>query len=87
MVVDDVECHRQSARVGGVDETLQGIGATVGFVHRVPEHAVVAPSVGAVERVERHEFDELDTEVHEFVETVDRRVECASGVKVPTCIS
>ncbi len=86
MVVDDVECHCQSARVGGVDETLQGSGRRR-FVHRVPEHAVVAPSVGAVERVERHEFDELDTEIHEFVETIDRRVERASGVKVPTCIS
>jgi hypothetical protein len=75
VVVDDVLDDAESARVAGVDEALVGGRAAVGLLHRVPEHAVVAPVVGAVEAVDRQHLDEVDAEVDEVVEALDRRVE------------
>ena len=74
-----VDQHAEPAGVAGVDEPHQPVGAAVGLVHRVPQHAVVTPAVGAAERVDRHQLDEVDAEVDEVVELVDRRVEGAVG--------
>ena len=63
VVVDDVLHHGEAAGVAGVDEALVGVGAAVALVDRVPEHAVVAPVVVAVERVDREQFDEVDAEL------------------------
>ena len=61
--------------MAGVDQPHQTVRAAVGFVYRVPQHAVVTPAVGAVERVDRHQFDEVDAEVHQVVQLVDGGVE------------
>ncbi len=74
-----VDQHAEAAGVAGVDEADQCVGSAVGFVHRVPEHAVVAPAVGSAERVDRHQLDEVDTEVDQVVELLDRRVEGSCG--------
>ena len=77
MVVDDVEDHAQAAPVAGVDEALQPVRAAVRLVHRVPADAVVAPVVHAVERVDRHQLDQVDAQLDQVVEAVDGRVEGA----------
>ena len=63
--------------MAGVDEPDQPVGAAVRFVHGVPEHAVVAPAVRAAERVDRHQLDEVDAEIDQIVQLLDRRVEGA----------
>ncbi len=65
--------------VAGVDEPLVGVRAAVLLVHGEPGDAVVAPVVGAVEGVDRHHLDEVDAEVDEVVEPLDRGVEGAVG--------
>ena len=44
---------------------------------RIPEHAVIAPAVHPAERVDRHELDEVDAEIYQIVELLDRGVERA----------
>ena len=58
-----------------VDEPHQCIGPAVRFVHRVPQHPVVAPAVCSAEGVHRHHFDEVDAEIHQIVQLLDRRIE------------
>ena len=77
MVEHRVDQHAQTAAVAGVDEPHQAVGAAVRFVHRVPEHAVVTPAVRAAERVDRHQLDEVDAEIDQVVQLLDRRVEGA----------
>ena len=72
-----VDQHAQAAAMAGVDESDQPVGSAVGFVHRVPQHAVVAPAVRAGKRVDRHHLDEIDAEIDQIVELFDRRVEGA----------
>ena len=80
VVVDDVLDHAEARRRGSVDEALVGRRAAVGLVDGEPEHAVVAPVVGAVERVDRHQLDEVDAEGRRrWSSLVDRRVEGALG--------
>ncbi len=74
VVVDDVQSHREPAPVTLVDEPLQPVRAAVLFVDGVPEHAVVAPVVGAAPGRNRHQLDEADAEVDEVVEAADRGV-------------
>jgi hypothetical protein len=78
MIEYRVDEYAETTRVAGVDEADQPVGAPVGFVHGVPEHAVVSPSVRSAERVDRHHLDEIDTEFHKVVQLVDRGVECAT---------
>ena len=61
-----------------VDEPHQCVRPAVRFVHRVPQHAVVAPAVRSAEGVDRHHFDEVDAEIHQIVQLLDRRVESAA---------
>ncbi len=63
--------------MAGVDEPDQPVGTAVRLVHRVPEHAVVAPAMCAAECVDRHQLDEVDAEIDQIVQLVDRRVERA----------
>src|SRR5690625_2043119 len=79
VVEDHVEQDRKFLCVGGVDEGLEGVGSAVGFVHRRPQDPVVAPSVGAVEGVERHELDVGDAEVGQVGKVLDRGGQCALG--------
>ena len=72
-----VDQNTQTPPVAGVDEPHQAVGAAVRFVHGVPEHTVVTPAVRAGERVDRHEFDEIDAEIDQLVQSFDRRVERA----------
>ncbi len=72
MVVDDVLDDTQSGGVGGVDEALVRRRAAVLLVDCRPQHAVVAPVVGAVEGVDRQQLDQVDAECDEVVELLDR---------------
>ena len=62
-----VDQYTQAAGVAGVDEPHQCVGAAVGFVHAVPQHAVIAPAMCAGEGVDRHQFDEVDPEIDQIV--------------------
>ena len=73
-----IDQHAEAAPVAGVDEPHQPVGPAVRFVHRVPEHAVVTPAVRAAERVDRHQLDEVDAEIDQVVQLLDRRVERAA---------
>ena len=73
VVVHHVLDHPEALRVAGVDEAAVGVGAAVLLVHGEPADAVVAPVVGAVEGVDRQQLDEVDAEVDEVVEPLDRR--------------
>jgi hypothetical protein len=79
VVVDDVLDHREAALVAGVDEPLVGGRPAVGLLDGVPEDAVVAPVVRAVERVDRQQLDELDAQLDEVVQPLDRRIQRALG--------
>ena len=75
--MDHVLHDAEAGGVAGVDEAAVGVRAAVLLVHGEPADAVVAPVVGAVERVDRHQLDEVDAEVEEVVEPADRGVEVA----------
>ena len=79
MVVDDVEEDGESSSMAGVDESLEGVGSAVGFVDGGPQDPVVTPAMGAVEGVERHEFDVGDSEFDQVVEVVEGGGEGALG--------
>ena len=79
VVVHDVLDDPEPATVAGIDEALVRRRPAVAFVHRVPEHAVVAPVVGAVEGVHRQQLHEPDAEIDEVIEARDRGVEGAIG--------
>ena len=73
MVVDHVLDHRDAARVAGIDEALVCGRTAVRLVHGVPEHPVVAPVPHPVEVVHRQQLDEVDAEVDQVIESLDRR--------------
>ena len=75
--MDHVLDHPEAGRVAAVDEPLVALGAAVRLVDGVPEDAVVAPVVGAVDRVDRHQLDEVDPEAAQVVEAGERGVEGA----------
>ena len=77
MVVHDVLHHAQAGCVGGVDEALVRLRAAVLLIDDEPEHAVVAPVVGAVERVHRQQLHQVDAELDEVVEVRRRGIEGA----------
>ena len=79
MVVDDVLDHAKTRLVAGIDKLHVTQRASIPLVYGVPEHTVVAPVVWAVEGVDRHQFDEVDPELHQVVEPVDCCDQCAFG--------
>jgi hypothetical protein len=79
VVVDHVEADAQVAGVSGVDESLQGGGAAVGVVDGVEIDAVVTPATVPGEGRHRHQLDDVDAELGEVVEPLDRGVEGALG--------
>ena len=79
MVVHRVDDHAEPPQVAGIDEPREGVGTSVGLLHRVPADAVVAPVVGAVEGVDRHQLDKIHADVHQVVQFGDRRIEGAVG--------
>ena len=87
VVVDDVLDHAEPLLVAGVDEALVGRRAAVLLLHGVPEHAVVAPVVRAVERVDRQQLDEVDAEPTRWSSRPIAASRVPSGVNVPTCSS
>ena len=77
VVVDDVLDDAEASSVAAVDEALVRRRPAVRLVHREPRHPVVAPVVGAVEGVDRHQLDEVDADALEVVEPRECRVERA----------
>ena len=83
VVVDHVEQHHQSARMGGVDEGLQIRRATIGGVRRIRTHTVVSPAPLARERRDRHQLDRGDSQCHQMGEPLDRPSESAFWREAP----
>ena len=79
VVVDDVEDHRQAARVRGVDELLQPERAAVGGLGGALVDAVVAPAARAGELGDRHQLDRRHAELGQRGEVRDRALEGALG--------
>ncbi len=75
MVVDDVEDHRQPARVGRSHQPAQAIGAAVGARRREQADAVVAPAAIAGEVGDRHQLDRRHAQGAQVVQPLDQRVE------------
>ena len=87
MVVDDVEDDGEPARVGGVDEAAQAVGAAVRLLRREPVDAVVAPVARAGEAGDRQDLDGGDAELDSRSSAPMAASNVPSGVKVPTCSS
>ncbi len=79
VVVDDVEHDAEASGVAGVDEPGQAVRSAVGLVHGPESDAVVAPAVAAGEGRDRHQLDDVDPQLGEVVEVVDRGVEGPLG--------
>ena len=75
VVVDDVEQHRETLRVRGVDEARETFGTAVRAVRCVRVEPVIAPAALARERRDRHQLDRRDAERAQAVKPRDRRSE------------
>ncbi len=71
MIVDHVEEHHQPAQMGLVDQGLEVLGAPIGAVGRIPQHAVIAPAATSREIRQRHQFQRGDAGCGEMIELVD----------------
>ncbi len=74
VVVDNVEQHREAKAVSSVDEPLQSIGPAIRFVYGKESHAVVAPSMIAIEGRYGHQFYMGDTKIAKVFELRDRGI-------------
>ncbi len=79
MVVDDILDHAKTRLVAGINKLHVAQRPSIPLVYGVPKHAVVAPVVWAVESVDWHQFHEVDPELHQVVEPVDRCDQRAFG--------
>jgi hypothetical protein len=79
VVVDGIEDDGEAGVVGGIDEALQGAGASVTVLCGEVEDAVVAPVAIAGELVDGHEFEGGDAQGFEGREARDNGVEGALG--------
>ncbi len=77
VVVDDVEDHREAARVRRVDEAHQPARAAVDRRGRAQRDAVVAPVPATGKVGDRHQLDRGDPEIDEALEARDQRLEGA----------
>ena len=77
MVVDDIEEHRQAARVAGVHETPEPARSAVGRLRRPEVHAVVTPVARAGKLGDRHQLHCGDAELDETGEVRNDRLEGA----------
>src|SRR5579864_200217 len=71
VVVHHVKKHGQTSSMSRVDKTLQGIRASVGFVHRKKRNSVVPPSMVSVKGCNGHQFNMGDAEFGQVVEPSD----------------
>jgi hypothetical protein len=77
VVVDHIEHDHQAARVRRLHQGFQVLGAAVGTVRRIGQHAVIAPVPPAREIRNRHDLDGSDPERDEVVELADGGAEGA----------
>ena len=68
VVVDDVEEHREPARVSGVDQGLQVLRPAIGRLGGEGQHAVVAPAPAPREIGNRHQLERGHPEGGQVVE-------------------
>ena len=71
VIVDHVEKHHQPAQMRFIDQRLEIVGAAIGAVGRVPQHAVIAPVALAGEIRQRHQFQRGDAGCHQMIELAD----------------
>ena len=71
VIVDHVEKHHQPAQMRFIDQRLEIVGASIGAVRRIPQHAVIAPVAPAGEIRQRHQLQCGDSGCHEMIELVD----------------
>src|SRR4051794_3658574 len=79
MVVDDVQDHRQAKLMRGVNEALEGIGATIGCLYGVGGDSVIAPVAGPGKRRDWHDLDRRDAEFFQIWKFGDRGLKSAFG--------
>ncbi len=71
VIVDHVEEHHHSAQMRRVDQGFQIVGAAIGAVGRVPQHAVIAPVARSRKIRQRHQFQSGDSGGGEMIESFD----------------
>src|SRR5215203_4198711 len=79
MVVHDVLDDSKACLMARIDELHVAERASITLVDGVPKHAVVTPIVQTVKCVHRHQLDEVNPELHEVVEPVNRFHQRAFG--------
>ena len=71
VIIDHIEEHHQPAQMRFVDHGLEIVGAAIGAVGCVPQHAVITPAALACEIRKRHQFKRRDPGLHEMIELFD----------------
>src|SRR5579863_2237556 len=79
MVIDHVEEDRESVLMSRINEALQCIRSTVGFMDREKSDPIVAPTVIARECGDGHQFNVRNAQLFEMVEFADGCIERALG--------
>ncbi len=70
-----------------VDEPLQSVGTAIWFVHRKQRHAIVTPSMIAVEGRNGHQFNMSDAKIAQVFKLCDRGIEGALCRECSECSS
>ncbi len=71
VVVDHIEKHHQPAQMRFVDQGFEIVGAAIGAVGRIPQHAVIAPVALTRKIGKRHQFQRGKAGRHQMIEPVD----------------
>lgn len=87
MVEHRVDQHAQTTGMACVDEPDQTVGAAVGFVHAVPQHTVISPTAGSGKGIDRHQLDEVDSEIDQVIQLSMAASNVPAVVNVPMCNS
>ncbi len=71
VIIDHVEQYHQPAQMRLINQGLEIVGASIGTVRRIPQHAVIAPITRPCEICQRHQFQRGDTGGHQMIELAD----------------
>ena len=80
MVVDDVDDHRDTVVVGGLDEALEGIRSAIARLDSEEVRRVVAPRDVTGELERGHDLDRTDPEIAEVRQPPSRVIEIATPI-------
>ncbi len=77
LVVHNIQNHGDAVPVQGVDQFLQFVLGTIGFVGREIERGIIAPALISAELLQGHELDSVDAQPLEIVKGIN------DGLEVP----